>query len=248
MGLWKSFDRYAEEYDVWYEKYKPAHESELLALKTFLPENPEKLKALEIGAGTGRFASAFGVRLGLEPARAMAILAKQRRLEVMLGVAEFLPFKREKLDLVLIVTALAFFKNPNQALREALRVLKPGGQILAGILDRDSPQGLDLESGNKKGRFSSKAHFFSTAELSTYLLEVGFETLEVCQTLFRQPEKIESIEFPEEEHGKGRFVVLSAKKPVQVQKTCSSTKNLFKYKKLVQEHENQKLIHQSFKN
>ena len=101
--------------------------------------------------------------------------------------------------------------------------MKPGGQILAGILDRDSPQGLDLGSGNKKGRFSSKAHFFSTAELSTYLLEIGFENLEVCQTLFRQPEKIESIEFPEEGHGKGRFVVLSAKKPVQVQKTCSIT-------------------------
>lgn len=215
MGLWESFNRYAEEYDSWYEKYKPAYESELLALRTFLPENPEKLKALEIGSGTGRFASALGIGLGLEPARAMAELAKQRGLEAVLGVAEFLPFKREQFDLVLIVTALAFFENPKQALRETLRVLKPGGQILAGILDRNSPQGRGLESGNKKGRFSSKAHFLSTAELSTYLLEVGFENLEVCQTLFRQPEKIESVEFPEEGHGKGSFVVLSARKPVQ---------------------------------
>jgi len=101
---------------------------------------------------------------------------------------------------------------------------------LIGIAHRASIS----DPGNKKGRFSSKAHFFSTAELSTYLLEIGFENLEVCQTLFRQPEKIESIEFPEEGHGKGRFVVLSAKKPVQVQKTCSSTENLFKYRKPVQ--------------
>jgi len=36
---WEAFERYAEEYDAWYDKYRPVYESELLALKTFLPEN-----------------------------------------------------------------------------------------------------------------------------------------------------------------------------------------------------------------
>ncbi|AKB51065.1 ubiquinone/menaquinone biosynthesis methyltransferase [Methanosarcina barkeri str. Wiesmoor] len=211
MGLWESFDRYAKEYDAWYEKYKPAYESELLALRAFLPENPEKLKALEIGAGTGRFASALGIGIGLEPARAMAMLAKQRRLEVVLGVAEFLPIKREQFDLVLIVTALSFFENPNQALREALRVLKPGGQILAGILDKDSPQGRCIESEKKGSKFSTEAHFLSATEVLTYLAEIGFENLEICQTLIKEPEKIKYVELPEKGHGKGRFAVISAK-------------------------------------
>lgn len=159
MGLWERFDRHSEKYDAWYEKYKPAYESELLALRSVLPENPEKLKALEIGAGTGRFASALGIGLGLEPARAMAMLAKQRRLEVLLGVAEFLPFKREKLDLVLIVTALSFFKNPNQALKEALRVLKPGGQIIVGILDRDSLRDAALSRRKKRKQIFRRGTF-----------------------------------------------------------------------------------------
>lgn len=211
---WESFDRYAEEYDAWYENNGPAYESELLALKAFLPKNPVKMKAIEIGAGTGRFSPVLGVGLGLEPSRAMARLAKQRNLEVVLGVAEFLPFKKEQFDLVLIVTALAFFENPNQALREVLRVLKPGGQIIAGILDRDSPRGLYIESGNKKGRFFSKAHFFSAGEVSRHLTELGFERLETCQTLFKQPEEIREIEIPERGHGRGWFAVFSARKPL----------------------------------
>jgi len=214
MGSWKIFDRYAEEYDAWYESNEFEYRSELLALRTFLPENLKKLKALEIGAGTGRFSSVLGVGLGLEPSRAMARLAKQRSLEVVLGVAEFLPFEKEKFDLVLIITSLAFFENPDQAFREILRILKPGGQIIAGILDRDSPQGCYIESKSKKGRFFSEAHFFSAEEISEYLTALGFESLETCQTIFKQPEQIKEIETPEKGHGRGWFAVLSARKPL----------------------------------
>ena len=148
----------------------------------------------------------------------MAVLAKERGLEVVLGVAEFLPLKREQFDLVLIVTALAFFENPKKALREALRVLKPGGQILVGILDRDSPQGRCTELGNKKGKFFLKANFLSAAEVLIDLAELRFERLEICQTLFSQPEKVREIEIPEKGHGRGWFAVLSARKPVKEHK------------------------------
>jgi len=142
----------------------------------------------------------------------MAKIAKKRGIETVLGVAEFLPYKRQEFDLVLIVTAFAFFKDPVQALRETFRVLKPGGHFIAGILDRDSPLGRCIESEKKESKFSSESRFLSATEVSTYLVEIGFENLELCQTLFKQPEKIEHVELPEKGHGKGIFAVISARK------------------------------------
>ena len=210
---WEAFERYAEEYDAWYEEYKPAYESELLALKMFIPKNLEKLKVLEIGAGTGRFAAPLGIGFGLEPAKAMAELAKKRGIQMVFGVAESLPFKRQGVDLILIVAALSLFKDPVQALCEAAGVLKPGGQIVIGMLDKNSLHGNFYESGKKESRFSSEAKFLSTAEVSGWLIELGFEKIRICQTLFKQPEKIERIELPQIGSGIGSFAVISARKP-----------------------------------
>ncbi|MDD3247318.1 MAG: class I SAM-dependent methyltransferase [Methanosarcina sp.] len=213
MKPWEAFEKYAEEYDAWYDRYKPAYESELLALKLFLPENLEKLKVLEIGAGTGRFSSPLGIGFGLEPSTAMAKIAKKKGVQMVLGVAESLPFKKRGFDLILIVAALSLFKEPLQALREAAGVLKPGGQIVIGMLDRNSLHGDFYESGKKEGRFSSEAKFLSTTEVSGWLIELGFEKIKICQTLFKQPEKIELIELPQKGSGTGSFAVISAWRP-----------------------------------
>jgi SAM-dependent methyltransferase len=212
INPWEAFEIYAEEYDAWYEKYKPAYKSELLALKNFLPESRGNLKTLEIGAGSGRFASPLGVRYGLEPARAMAKIAEKRGVQTILGVAESLPFKKESIDLILIVAALSLFKDPIQALREAARVLKVNGKIVIGLLDRDSLHGDFYESRKKEGRFSSEAKFLSTAEVSGWLTDLGFGEIKVCQTLYMQPEEIEHIELPQKGSGTGSFAVISARK------------------------------------
>jgi len=134
---------------------------------------------------------------------------------MVLGVAEFLPFKKKSFDLILIVAALSLFKDPVQALRETAGVLKPGGQIVIGILDRNSLHGDFYESRKKEGRFSSEAKFLSTAEVSGWLTELGFEKIKICQTLFKQPEKIERIELPQKGSGTGSFAVISAWRPVE---------------------------------
>lgn len=73
------FEKHAREYDRWFETHTYAYESEVLAVQSLLPRGG---KGLEVGVGTGRFASQVGIKVGVEPAHAMALIARQRGILV----------------------------------------------------------------------------------------------------------------------------------------------------------------------
>ena len=141
------FEKHAREYDRWFETHTYAYESEVLAVRSLLPRSG---KGLEVGVGTGRFASRVGIKVGVEPAQAMASIARQRGIEVYEARAEALPFADESFDSVLMVTTICFLNDPLQALQETWRVLKPRGHIVIGMIDKDSHLGKSYEA--KKSR------------------------------------------------------------------------------------------------
>jgi hypothetical protein len=53
---------------------------------------PKSGTGVEIGVGTGRFAEPLGIRVVIEPSKAMRRMAQKRGIEVIDGVAESLPF------------------------------------------------------------------------------------------------------------------------------------------------------------
>jgi SAM-dependent methyltransferase len=94
------FEKSAQEYDDWFDRNRPVYQSELLAIKAFLPRAG---RGLEIGVGTGRFAAPLGMEVGVEPARAMAEIARNRGIKVCQAYAEELPFGKGLFDFVLMV-------------------------------------------------------------------------------------------------------------------------------------------------
>jgi ubiquinone/menaquinone biosynthesis C-methylase UbiE len=203
------FEEAAEKYDQWFDKNRHAYESELLALRRFIPETGE---GLEVGVGTGRFASPLGIRIGVEPAKAMAELAQRRGIKVYRAKAENLPFNNESFDFILMVTTICFLENPKQALKEAIRVLIPGGHIIIGMIDRDSFLGRLYESRKKESLFYRNAIFYSVKEVLDWLKEIKYAHIQICQTLFKNPEEITAIEPVKEGHGEGGSVVISARR------------------------------------
>ena len=63
MGKPDAFEKYALEYDKWFETHEAEYELELTAIKKLLPKQG---RGVEIGAGTGRFSQPLGISLGIE--------------------------------------------------------------------------------------------------------------------------------------------------------------------------------------
>jgi len=203
------FEKHAKEYDAWFDENKLVYLSELEAVKSMLPEGGT---GIEIGVGTGRFASQLGIKLGLEPSKSMASLARQRGIEVVEGVAEALPFQDGSFDFVLMVTVICFLNDVEKALSEACRVLKPGGCIIIAFIDKNSPIGKTYEQYKNENVFYKEATFYSVEEVTDLLQSAGFKNLSFCQTVFQDTTEGEQVEKPEPGYGKGSFVVVRAEK------------------------------------
>ncbi len=200
------FDRNWKKYDDWFEKHKNIYFTELKALKKVIPEG----LGLEIGVGSGRFASPLRIKIGIDPSKNMLRLAKKRGIEVIQGIGENLMFKNNSFDFVLIVVTLCFVEDPKCMLSEAYRVLKRGGKLIVGEINKDSSWGKLYDAKRKKSEFYKLATFYSSNEIIEMLDGVGIRYSESYQTLLHLTTEIE--EEPEKGFDKGGFVVIAGMK------------------------------------
>nr|MBC8477769.1 class I SAM-dependent methyltransferase [Dehalococcoidia bacterium] len=171
------FDSHASKYDAWYDTDmgKSIFAIEADCLKPLLLQRFGR-PYLEIGVGSGRFAEALGIEYGIDPAPAMIQIAKARGVKVIEGTGEELPFPDNMFGGLLMAFTLCFLDNPQKALQEAWRVLKPEGGLVLGIIPRDSPWGEFYTSKAKEGHsIYSEARFFSKVEMDDLLQQSGFK-------------------------------------------------------------------------
>ena len=144
------FDSLAQSYDNWYDtrKGKQIFEAELECLQKVCPVCQGRW--LEVGVGTGLFASRMGIKEGIDPSFAMLELAASRGIITYQGNAEDLPFEAKSFDGILMAFTLCFIDSPDKALTQYHRILKDNGQLLVGLIPADSPWGKSYQE-KKKG-------------------------------------------------------------------------------------------------
>lgn len=195
-------------YDEWYSRNRITAENEVKALKVL----GLKGLGLEIGVGTGFFASKLGIKYGVDPSINMIKLAKDRGIEVIASYGEYLPFRDEVFDFVAIIVTLCFVNDPLMVLHESWRVLKHDGLIAICIIPKDSKWGKYYRT-RTESPFYKVANFYSVKEVEIMLKQLDFKVLKYVSTLNSYgPKDSPKYEEPRLGTTTGGFVCLLAKK------------------------------------
>jgi SAM-dependent methyltransferase len=197
-NLGSPFDDLAPEYDAWFDKEGSlVYFIEVQAFKSLLPTLPKPW--LEIGVGSGRFAQALGIGTGVDPSIKLVKMARRRGVTAFLGWGEQELFDEESFGTVFLIVTLCFLGSPLGVLKEASRILMPGGKLALGMVLKESPWGQFYQTKKAQGhRFYKFATFYSFDDVVRLIAQAGFATEKTISTLIQRPGEVHHAEEPRE--------------------------------------------------
>lgn len=186
---YKVFDEEYKRYDAWYRRNRTLFLNEVKCIENLLEKvsrgsSYRNWRFLEVGVGTGAFASLLGVGIGLDPATNPLRVALSRGVEAVRGLGEFIPFRENAFRLTLIVVTLCFADRPQKLLEQAYRVTSADGVLVTCIVPKNSLLGINyLRKSVHRRSFYKYANFYSIKETIRMIVKAGFAPTHACKTL-----------------------------------------------------------------
>lgn len=149
------FDTFARLYDL----FMPS--ADRATLQRGLDKAERSLdRVVDVGGGPGRAVRELDAewRLVVDPARGMLARARTHGLQAVQGDGARLPLADDSVDAVLVTDALHHIGDQRGVLRDAERVLRPGGLLLVREFDPETIRGRGLVLAEHLVGFDSVFH------------------------------------------------------------------------------------------
>lgn len=164
------FDWIAPVFNLFADRWSPRRIAEIAGMLE--PHLGGRRAILDLGGGTGalavRLATALDARVTVLDATAAMLRYVPDRPDVegVLGTAEHMPFADGAFDATVVYDALHHFDDQDAAMREIVRVTRPGGGLYISEFDRRGFMRL-LVGGEKA--LGEPGAFYAPHELCAYL-------------------------------------------------------------------------------
>ena len=149
---------------------------------------------LDLGSGAGADAFISARRVGtegrvygldmtdemLELARHNAADAGVENVEFLKGVIEDVPLPDQSVDVVISNCVINLSPDKTQVLREAARVLRPGGRF--AVTDIVADEEMDAATREREGVCGCVGGALTRSEFEQALADAGFEEIEITET------------------------------------------------------------------
>ncbi|KPV46043.1 SAM-dependent methyltransferase [Acidiplasma aeolicum] len=162
------FNRHYMDYDKWYDIHIKEYSDQINFIRSVIPDG----NGIEIGVGTGRFASALNIKYGIDVSESMVSLAKTRGINALVASAYSIPYPDKYFDFSLNMVTICFLDFPEKAIVEAKRI---SNECITVILDKNCEY-INNIIKNPAG-FYRYAKFYSFEEIMNIYKSTGFKDI-----------------------------------------------------------------------
>ena len=176
------FEQIGDDFDNWISLYDTNRRIQLI--KSYLPKKSQMMSCLEVGCGTGMISKSIkplvGILTVVDISEKLAVrVAKEINTNGFQQDACKLTIENDSFDMIISSECIEHTVDPKQALKEMVRVLKPGGMLIVTSPNKMWYPVLWLSNVTQLRKFNGNENWLFPWEAQSVLNKVGLKNTSI---------------------------------------------------------------------